>query len=518
MGRDALRRPRIAIALWVLAVVGCRPDDQPAASGETEASSGGVEGSSSAGASPTLCVPGQSRACYEGPPGTEGVGACAAGQQQCDASGEAWSACAGEVWPEPQERCDTAQDDDCDGLALCEPTLEWWQPQSWTVNHVIPGEAGGAVLVGIGNGAPRDGGPGGLFVQALDAEGDVVWDRAGSSSGFQWPSAAAVGPAGDIIVAGTYTGSPRFGGDPLPEASGYDAFAVRFTSEGEHVWSHAIDSDGYLAATMDDEGTTYLVGGSLGADEVRGPVDADVFVSAVDASGALAWIVSGRTTYAVSEGTVSLVVTDAGELALGLVAGGPDFELGGMSMATESFEPMMVRIGLDGSPLGYLRMSETDPAAAGQVRVFARPGGLMAVASVWTQIGGINAASLLLLGMDDALGPLSRGFVSGQNVWLQAAATQLDGTLVIGSQFSGLLELGPIGVGVQGGTYGSVIAAVDEAGQARWAEVVYSNSYAEIAALAVGSDGAVYFVADVQDGGVIADVAVFGTVVGKLRP
>jgi len=58
------------------------------------------------------CAPGQMRVCYPGPPGTLGVGACAAGVEVCTMTG--WSgACEGARGPEA-ERCDGV-DDDCDG-------------------------------------------------------------------------------------------------------------------------------------------------------------------------------------------------------------------------------------------------------------------------------------------------------------------------------------------------------------------------------------------------------------------
>ena len=54
--------------------------------------------------------------CYDGPPGTEGVGICRAGVQQCDQQGSPVGECVGEVVPEG-ERCETAgMDEDCDGL------------------------------------------------------------------------------------------------------------------------------------------------------------------------------------------------------------------------------------------------------------------------------------------------------------------------------------------------------------------------------------------------------------------
>jgi hypothetical protein len=52
------------------------------------------------------------RACYSGPPPTEGVGLCTAGLQSCAQGG--WGSCIGEVLPVP-ETCDN-QDNDCDDL------------------------------------------------------------------------------------------------------------------------------------------------------------------------------------------------------------------------------------------------------------------------------------------------------------------------------------------------------------------------------------------------------------------
>jgi hypothetical protein len=53
-----------------------------------------------------------SRACYDGPAGTRGVGACRDGTQSC-ASG-AWGACVGAFKPNP-EACN-GMDDDCNGI------------------------------------------------------------------------------------------------------------------------------------------------------------------------------------------------------------------------------------------------------------------------------------------------------------------------------------------------------------------------------------------------------------------
>ncbi len=58
------------------------------------------------------CNPGDSRACYTGPDGTQGVGACAAGTQACADNGR-FAACQGETLPS-NEFCDGV-DNDCNG-------------------------------------------------------------------------------------------------------------------------------------------------------------------------------------------------------------------------------------------------------------------------------------------------------------------------------------------------------------------------------------------------------------------
>jgi hypothetical protein len=63
---------------------------------------------------PCLCAPGSTQSCYQGTPGTQGIGPCAAGAQTCDATGTSWGPCLGQVLP-VSEVCANGVDDDCDG-------------------------------------------------------------------------------------------------------------------------------------------------------------------------------------------------------------------------------------------------------------------------------------------------------------------------------------------------------------------------------------------------------------------
>jgi len=71
-----------------------------------------------------VCAPGSAAACYDGPPGTQGVGTCAAGTQTCNADGSAYGPCVGAVTP-TADVCIDGLDNDCDGAVddgcVCAP-------------------------------------------------------------------------------------------------------------------------------------------------------------------------------------------------------------------------------------------------------------------------------------------------------------------------------------------------------------------------------------------------------------
>ena len=86
------------------------------AEGGGTGASGGAGGSGAAGGAggAETCTPGEALPCYEGPPDTQGKGACEAGTRMCKANGEGFGPCLGQVVP-AEETCDTEVDDDCDG-------------------------------------------------------------------------------------------------------------------------------------------------------------------------------------------------------------------------------------------------------------------------------------------------------------------------------------------------------------------------------------------------------------------
>ena len=86
--------------------------------GGLAACSGGASGSGADGGDnvtgEVICEPAETRVCYSGSDGTEGVGPCTSGTETCSADGTAWSSCEGEVTPSA-EVCDNNIDDNCNG-------------------------------------------------------------------------------------------------------------------------------------------------------------------------------------------------------------------------------------------------------------------------------------------------------------------------------------------------------------------------------------------------------------------
>jgi len=514
----ARRGLTLASATLVLAV-GCRGDDTPpsaATEGEVSSSGMALDASDTTGdPEPGVCTPGETQACYEGPPGTEGLGTCAAGQQVCAADGLGFGACEGQVWPESMERCDTPQDDDCDGSTVCQPALEWSQTIAGYVMHVAARADGGAVVVG---GDAYDAFQGedlaGMFVIELDADGGLVWARSVGFREYAWPAALAVDPTGASVVVGWYDGAPDLGGGPLPSPFGFGGYAVRYDARGAHVWSYAQPTDGYFAAAFGPDDTTYVVGGYVyGSKEPEG-ASAQLHVVGLDADGGVSWTLLGQGSWL--DDPLSLLVTEAGELALVVVAGGQGVTLGELPISVEdAYEPLVVRIGLDGTPLGYTRLLETPPFTSYDAQAFVRPGGVLVSTTISQLDDGTQTTGALLVALDEALQPVSQRFL-GNSTWVRSLAPYPDGTTLMAVDFSGLLELGPIGVGVNG----PAVAVVDDEGDGRWAEVLYAaQSNTDVSSVAAAPDGAVLVAGLVgEGGGVLAGGAVNGSFVAKLRP
>lgn len=109
---------------------------------------------------------------------------------------------------------------------------------------------GGAVVVGFtavgGSFGGTSFGAAGMVLARYGADGTHLWSRLVAQGGLE-PRAMTITPEGNVLVVGTYHGTPDFGAGPLPLAK-RGMFLAKFAPDGRHVWSR-----GFKATYMRDE-------------------------------------------------------------------------------------------------------------------------------------------------------------------------------------------------------------------------------------------------------------------------
>jgi hypothetical protein len=286
---------------------------------------GGTTSTGGAGGA-LLCAPGATQPCYDGPAGTEGVGLCTSGTQTCAPDGASWGACAGEVVPQT-ENCATPEDEDCDG-------------------------------------------------QAPACKGALLWAKRFGDVGDQHVNGIAADAAGNVLVAGTFSGSIDFGGGPLVSVGASsgptDVFVAKLDPSGAHLWSKragdpkaqsaraiAVDGAGNVLLTGTFAGTIDFGGGALAS---AGGLD--VFVAKLAPDGSVLW--SERFGGPGDEEPFGIAVADGGAVWItGRFGGTIDFG-GGPLIAAGGTDIFAAKLDAAGAHLWSARFGDgSDQVARG---------------------------------------------------------------------------------------------------------------------------------------------------------
>ena len=296
---------------------------------------------------PTPCEPGETEACYTGPTGTRGVGACEEGERVCDASGRLWGPCEDEQTPQP-ESCQTSADENCDGLTTCAETLFSWRfgaERDETVTRIAVDASGAIYLQGHyretfelgGQVLETVNGTRDVFVVKIE-DGAVVWVRTFYGPSHLSPRGLAVAEDRRVGLAFTARDDVMTAGvDPLAGAGGDDVLVAMLDEAGELSWWHRHgDDEGQRPEEVAflPDGALVVVGGSAGEIDLGdGPkistdAEADAFVAVYDADGSLRWsqLVPGidqqraRAVAVHSDGGIAVVGEAWGQVDFG---GGP---------------------------------------------------------------------------------------------------------------------------------------------------------------------------------------------------
>jgi hypothetical protein len=463
---------------------------------------GGTTSTGGAGGA-LLCAPGATQPCYDGPPGTEGVGLCAAGMQTCAADGASWGVCAGEVVPQ-MEDCASGTDADCDGAVhpcMCGAT-QWAErfgdDQYQAGVEVAVDPSGDALLLGAFAGTLDFGGSTlaspslAMFIAKLDPAGHYLWSRGFTNAeGYS----LAVDGGGGVLVTGRLNGPVDFGGGTLPDAGG--TFVAKFDAAANHVWSRSFPSTRSMAIAVDAAGNAIVTGWFQGSVDFGGGIVASngalctsppcvsVFAVKLDAGGAHVWSHGyvGSDDFASPEGQ-GVAVDAAGNVVLsGTFIGALGF--GGATFATNWKSAACASV----AGCAGLFLVKLDPAGN---HVWSQGFGL-----VDTHVGSVKAHGLAFDGAGKILltgtfngavsfgGPTftstgeTRVFLakldgSGAHAWSHDVTGNLHGDLagvamdsaggfVLAGQFSGAVDLGG-GVLTSAGKSDAFVARFDATG------------------------------------------------------
>ncbi len=260
------------------------------------------------------CTNGQTKPCYSGASGTQGVGPCKAGTQTC--TNNTFGACVGEVTP-TTETCNSI-DDDCDGQVdnvsggCSSPgnafTLNYKSTD--TVGHV----ANGVSYIGGGFRGTQSFGTISLsaplnadnaFVAKVDSSGKVLWARKFGGSGYTRVTATASN-ATNVFAAGFFQGTGSFGGTTLTSNGSNDIFVLKLdTTNGNVVWAKSFGSanvDNGWAVAVDASGNVFFAGEYRASFALRSgtnpivlkaPSGYDLFIAKLDTNGNPLWAARG---------------------------------------------------------------------------------------------------------------------------------------------------------------------------------------------------------------------------------
>jgi hypothetical protein len=149
-------------------------------------------------------------------------------------------------------------------------------------------------------------GAGDIFVQKLDANGNLVWAKQLGGTGYDSGYSIATDPDGNVVVTGYFRSQMDF--DPGPGTDNRymygisDAYVLKLDADGNYLWAATMGGtqwDGGYSVVANPDGSI-LVGGDFigtvdfdpgaGVLNMSSISDSDVFIQKLDANGKLVWV------------------------------------------------------------------------------------------------------------------------------------------------------------------------------------------------------------------------------------
>jgi len=238
-------------------------------------------------------------------------------------------------------------------------------------NVFVTGRTDSSGWVSGGFDTTFNGGAGDAFVAKLSGSGEHLWSTYLGGSADDWGWSIALDRAGNVLVTGETASSGWVsGGFDMTHNGNYDAFAVKLSGSGSHLWSTYLggsNNDGGGSIAVDGAGNVFVTGGTWSSGWVSGGFDttfnygSDAFAAKLSGSGSHLWSTYLGGIYddwgygIVVDGTGKVLVT--GDTAsFGWISGGFDTTHNG------GYDAFVVELSGSGSHLWstYLGGSDDD--------------------------------------------------------------------------------------------------------------------------------------------------------------
>ena len=140
-------------------------------------------------------------------------------------------------------------------------------------------------------------GQGDLFVGKLDSAGNYTWLFTAKNNGFITGKEIAMGPQGDVYVAGYYQNTATFGSNTLQSKGGWDLFVAKLSSAGKLLWVTSggdVKSEELGGLAVDESGNAHITGWflgntTLGSFALSSSAAQDLFVARISSTGKFLW-------------------------------------------------------------------------------------------------------------------------------------------------------------------------------------------------------------------------------------
>ena len=194
--------------------------------------------------------------------------------------------------------------------------------------------------VNFGTGTLSSAGNGDIFVAKYSTQGTPLWSRRAGGAQDDRAKAVAVDGSGNVLVTGLFYGTIDLGGGAVSSApNAVNCFVAKYSPTGAHLWSKRLSSalglDEGMGIAVDSSGNVLVAGmlyqtSNFGGSDLTSAGSADAFIVKLSPTGAHLW--SKRVGGSAEEFVYGLAVDSSGNPAItGHSTGSADF--GGGSLA-----------------------------------------------------------------------------------------------------------------------------------------------------------------------------------------